>query len=78
METVEKALAPQTTRVRAGRIKTKTDAAHPVEWCSVCYDDQRQLVILSFGWTEVAVCSGCLVEARRRVAEQLGLRAQLP
>jgi hypothetical protein len=78
METVEKALAPQTPLARARRIKTKADAAHPVEWCSVCYDDQRRLVILRVGWTEVAVCSGCLVEARRRVAEQLGPRVRLP
>jgi hypothetical protein len=84
METLEKALrqekrlALRTTLTRAGRIKAKTAAAHPVQWCSICHDDQRHLVILNFGWTEVAVCSACLVEARRRVTQQLGLSVQLP
>jgi hypothetical protein len=63
---------------RSARIKTKAAAKHRLQWCSICHEDQRHLVVLNFGWTEVAVCGACLVEARRRVTQQLGLRVQLP
>lgn len=75
----ERELLLRTKAARVRRIKARTDAEyHPVQWCSVCHEDQRPLVILNFVWTEVALCSGCLVEARRRVTQQLGLRVQLP
>ena len=63
---------------RRARIGTKATAKHGLQWCSICHEDQRHLVVLGFGWTEVAVCAACLVEARRRVTQQLGLRVQLP
>ena len=85
METLEKTLrgerrlALRAELARSERIKSETKAGHqPVQWCSLCHEDQRHLVILSFTWTEVAVCSACLVEARRRVTQQLGLKVQLP
>ena len=63
---------------RSARIKTKAEAKHRLQWCSICHEDQRHLVVLNFSWTEAAVCPACLVEARRRVTQQLGLRVQLP
>ena len=65
-------------RARSARIKTEATAQHQIQWCSICHEDQRTLVVLSLGWTEVAVCGACLVEARRRVTQQLGLSVQLP
>jgi hypothetical protein len=63
---------------RSARIKPQAAATHRLQWCSICHEGQRPLVVLNFSWTEVAVCSACLVEARRKVAQQLGLRVQLP
>jgi hypothetical protein len=63
---------------RSARIKPQAAARHRLQWCSICHEDQRHLVVLNFSWTEVAVCGACLVEARRKVTQQLGLRVQLP
>lgn len=65
-------------KARSARIKTEAAAQHRLQWCSICHEDQRTLVVLNFGWTEVAVCGACLAEARRRATQQLGLRVQLP
>jgi len=77
-ELAERERQERAEKSRRARIKTEAAAQHRLQWCSICHEDQRTLVILGFGWTEVAVCGACLVEARRRVTQQLGLRVQLP